>query len=185
MINLAMALACCLATSPATITPALGSDTAVVYARVVGAIRAEQTGGVGEKIYLADERLLFPYGSTGRHSPQLLAELVSQGVVDGIYIRERRSEKYPCVDCTRVVLGAITEYHRTLYIDPKDLSKDAGPGGIPVKHWVDVTVARPCSPEGKRGGWCVHGEENSRRYYLSLQPDGTFRLEACTVTREV
>ena len=185
MIKLAMALACCLATGSGTNTPPLSSDTALVYAQIVAAIRAEQAPRAAEKVYLADERLQFPYGGSGRHSGQLLSELVARRVVDGVYVRARRSEEYPCVDCTRVVLGAITQYHRMFYIDPKDLSKDVGPEGIPVNHWVDVTVARPCSTEGVRGGWCVHGEENSRRYYLSRQPDGTFRLEACTVTREV
>lgn len=185
MINFAVALACCLATNPGAKTPALSSDTALVYAQIIRTIRDEQASGTGEEIYLADERLQFPYGSAGRHSTQLLTELVARGVVDGVYVRMRRSETYPCVGCTRVVLGAITEYQRTLYIDPKDLSKDAGPEGIPVQHWVDVTVARPCSAEGLRGGWCVHGEENSRRYYLSRRADGTFRVEACAITREV
>ncbi|HEX7243121.1 MAG TPA: hypothetical protein VF263_22750 [Longimicrobiaceae bacterium] len=85
-----------------------------VYSQVVSAIRGEQAPGSAEKVYLADERYQFPRGGASRHPAELLRELASRGVVDGVYVREQRSESYPCAGCTRIVLGALTEYHRTL-----------------------------------------------------------------------
>ncbi len=105
MALLAMLLACCTAASPGTRAPAPGVDTVAVYAQVVEAIRAELPPGA-HGVYLADERF---DGAHGKHPAGLLRELVSRGVVDGVYAHERRSPTYPCLDCTRIVLSPVVE----------------------------------------------------------------------------
>lgn len=185
---LAMLLACCTAASPGPNAPAPGVDTVAVYAQVVAAIRAEQPPGIPE-VYLADERF---DGSRGKHSAGLLRELASRGIVDGVFAHERRTGAFPCVDCTRIMLGPVVEYERLLHAGPDDLSEEVEPSrGIPVKHWVNVQVARTCSPEGLRSGSCTEdvvgascrgGEFHSRRYYFTREADDRLRLVACAVT---
>ena len=192
---LAMLLACCTAASPGTSAPAPGVDTVAVYAQVVAAIRAGEPRGITGRIFLADERFRFPRYTGERHSPGLLRELLSRGIVDGVYDYERRSPTDPCVDCTRIVLGPVTEHERTLHVDPNDLSDEVEPAkGIPVKHWVDVDLARTCRPESVRAGTCTAesvgaacrgGEEHSRRYYFTREPEGGLRLVACAVSRVI
>jgi hypothetical protein len=192
---LAMALACCLAASPATNAPVPGVDTVAVYAQILDSIRAELKPGA-HKIYLAEERFQAPRYTGGPHRPELLQELVSRGIVDSLYLREQRRSGYPCGDCTRIVLSPIAEYERPLYIDPGDLSQEVEPSkGIPVQHWVDVNLARVCTPQSLRDGSCNEapagagpcraGEEHSRRYYFTREPDGALRIAACTVTRVI
>ena len=192
---LAMALACCLAASPGTNAPAPGVDTVAVYAQIVGAIRAELRPGA-HKIYLAEERFRPPRYTGDRHRPELLQELVSRGIVDSLYLHERRRSGYPCGDCTRIVLSPIVEYGRVLYADPSDFSEEVDPSkGIPVKHWVDVDLGRVCTPESLRTGSCNEdpagagpcraGEEHSRRYYFTREPDGALRMIGCAVTRVI
>lgn len=185
---LAMALACCMAASPAQDASAPGPDTVAVYAQIIEAIRAELPPGA-PKVYLADERF---DGSHGKHSAGLLRELAWRGVVDGVFAHERRSDTFPCLDCTRIMLGPVAEYERVLYTDPDDLSREVDPSrGIPVKHWVNVQVARTCSPAGLRSGSCTEesvgaacrgGEFHSRRYYFTREADDRLRLVACAVT---
>lgn len=190
-----MALACCLAASPTTHAPAPGVDTVAVYAQIVGAIRAELRPG-SHKVYLAEERFQAPRYTGDRHRPELLRELVSRGIVDSLYLRERRRSGYPCGDCTRIVLGPIMEYEGVLYADPSDFSEEVAPSkGIPVKHWVDVDLARVCTPASLRDGSCSEhpvgagpcrgGEEHSRRYFFTREPDGGLRMIGCTVTRVI
>ncbi len=195
MSPLAMALACCMATSPGANASAPGLDTVAVYAQIVAAIRPELPPAA-PRIYLADERFRFPRYTDHRHRPELLRELVSRGVVDSVYAYERRSPTYPCVDCTRIVLGPIVEYERVLHADPNDLSEEVDPSkGVPVKHWVDVNLARVCAPESLRArvctedpagaGPCRGGEEHSRRYYFTREPDGALRMIGCVVSRVI
>jgi hypothetical protein len=190
-----MALACCLTASSGTTAPAQGVDTVAVYAQIVGAIRAELRPGA-HKIYLAEERFRPPRYAGGPHPEALLRELVSRGVVEGVYEYERRSESYPCTDCTRIVLGPVVEYERALYVDPGDLSREVEPSrGIPVKHSVDVNLARLCRPESERNGSCTAEpagagacrgrEEHSRRYFFTREPDGALRIVGCAVTRVI
>jgi hypothetical protein len=190
-----MLLACCAPASPGTGAPAPGADTVAVYAQVVAAIRAELRPGT-HKVYLADERFRFPRYTESRHRPELLQELVSRGIVDSVYVYEQRRSGYPCGDCTRIVLGPIVEYERTFYADPSELSEEVEPSrGIPVKHWVDVNLARVCTPESLRTrtcteepaemGPCRGGEEHSRRYYFTREPDGGLRMIGCTVSRVI
>lgn len=192
---LAMALACCTAASPGANAPAPGVDTAAVYAQIVGAIRAELKPGA-HKIYLAEERFQPPRYTGGRHRPELLRELVSRGIVDSLYLREQRRSGYPCGDCTRIVLSPIAEFERVLYADPSDFSEEVEPSnGVPVKHWVDVNLARVCTPASLRNGSCNEdpagagpcrgGEEHSRRYYFTQEPNGALRMIGCTVTRVI
>jgi hypothetical protein len=200
---LAMALACCIAASTEANASAPGGlDTIAVYARIAEAIRVELPSGA-PKIYLADERF---HVSRGKHSAELLRELASRGVVNGVFAHERRTRTSPCLDCTRIMLGPITEYERVFFADPNDLSEEVEPSrGIPVKHWVDIQVVRTCSPEGLRSGSCTEesvppglcrgactagagagpcggGEQHSRRYYFTRALDGKLRLVACAVT---
>ena len=169
--------------------PLPGLNTAAVYAQIVEAIRAELPRGA-PKIYLADEQFRV---SHEKQSAGLLRELASRGVVDGVYAYERRTRTFPCVDCTRIMLGPIAEYERVLYVNPHDLSEEVEPAkGIPVKHWVNIQLARTCSPEGLRSGSCTEestgagpcrgGEQHSRRYFFTRQADGALRLAACAVT---
>jgi hypothetical protein len=189
-----MALACCTAASSGTNTPAPGVDTVAVYAQIVESIRAELKPGA-HKIYLAEERFRPPRYTGGRHRPELLRELVSRGIVDSLYLYERRRSGYPCGDCTRIVLSPIVEYERVLYADPSDFSAEVEPSkGIPVKHWVDVNLGRVCTPESLRNGSCNEdpvgavckgGEEHSRRYYFTREPGGTLRMIGCAVARVI
>jgi len=185
-----MLLACCsAAASPGANAPAPGVDTVAVYAQVVAAIRAELPAGA-PRVYLADERF---DASHGKHSAGLLREMLSRGVVDSVYAHERRSPTYPCLDCTRIVLSPVVEYERVLHADPSDFSQEVEPSkGIPVKHWVNVQLARTCSPESLRNGSCTEestgagpcrgGEFHSRRYYFTREADGRLRLVGCAVT---
>ena len=192
----ALMLACCTAASPGTNAPAPGVDTVAMYSQIVAAIRADRPAGAPERIFLADARFAPPRYADGPHPEALLRELVSRGVVEGIYEYERRSESYPCTDCTRIVLGPVVEYERALYVDPGDLSREVEPSrGIPVKHSVDVNLARLCRPESERNGSCTAEpagagacrgwEEQSRRYYFTREPDGALRVVGCTVTRVI
>lgn len=191
-----MALACCTAVSPPTKSPAPSVDTAAVYAQVVAAIRADRPAGAPERIFLADTRFAAPRYAGGLHPEALLREMVSRGVVEGVYEYERRSESYPCTDCTRIVLGPVVEYERALHVDPSDLSREVEPSrGIPVRHSVDVNLARICRPESERDGSCTAEpagagacrgrEEHSRRYFFTREPDGAFRVVGCAVTRVI
>ncbi|MET0396239.1 MAG: hypothetical protein ABW277_05415 [Longimicrobiaceae bacterium] len=184
----AMLLAGCAPARPAPSAPAPGLDTVAVYAQVVAAIRTELPPGA-PGVYLSDERF---DGAHGKHSAGLLRELASRGVVDGVFAHERRTGTFPCTDCTRIMLGPVVEYERVLYADPDDLSEEVEPSrGIPVKHWVNVQVARTCSPEALRSGSCTEGsvgascrggEFHSRRYYFTREAGGRLRLVGCTVT---
>lgn len=196
MIFVAMALACCMTATPAQNPLVPGLDTVAVYAQIVEAIRAEEPSGVVGKIFLADERFHFPRYTDHQHRPELVRELVSRGIVDSVYVYERRSPTYPCRDCTRIVLGPIVEYERVLYADPNDFSEEVEPSrGIPVKHWVDVNLARVCTPQSLRtractedpagAGPCRGGEEHSRRYYFTRGPDGALRMIGCVVSRVI
>lgn len=191
-----MALACCLAASSGTTAPAPSSETAAVYAQVVAAIRSDRPAGAPERIFLADARFAAPRYAGGPHPEAVLRELVSRGWVEGVYEYERRSESYPCTDCTRIVLGPVVEYERALYVDPSDLSQEVEPSrGIPVKHSVDVNLARVCRPESERNGSCTAEpagagacrgrEEHSRRYFFTREPDGALRIVGCAVTRVI
>lgn len=192
---IAMALACCMAASPGANAFTPGLDTVAVYAQIVAAIRDDLPPGA-PKIYLADERFRFPRDTDHRHRPELLQELVSRGIVDSVYVYEQRRSGYPCGDCTRIVLGPIVEYERVLYADPNDLSEEVEPSrGIPVKHWVDVNLGRVCTPESLRNGSCDEGpagagpcrggEEHSRRYYFTREPDGALHMIGCAVSRVI
>ncbi|MEW5931480.1 MAG: hypothetical protein AB1941_28770 [Gemmatimonadota bacterium] len=192
---IAMMLACCTAASPVTNTPAQRVDTVAVYAQIIGAIRAELKPGA-HKIYLAEERFQPPRYTGDPHRPELLRELVSRGIVDSLYLYEQRRPGYPCGDCTRIVLSSIAEFERVLYADPGDFSEEVEPSkGVPVKHWVDVNLARVCIPQSLRDGSCNEdpagagpcraGEEHSRRYFFTLEPDGALRIVGCAVTRVI
>jgi hypothetical protein len=185
----AMLLACCAPASPGASAPAPGADTVAVYAQVVAAIRDELPPGA-PRVYLSDERF---DGAHGKHSAGLVRELVSRGVVDGVFAHERRTGTFPCTDCTRIMLGPVVEYERVLYADPGDFSEEVEPSkGTPVKHWVNVQLVRTCSPEGLRKGSCTEestgagpcrgGEFHSRRYYFTREAGGRLRLVGCTVT---
>lgn len=187
---LGMLLASCAPVSPGASAPAPGADTVAVYAQVVAAIRAEPASGSAGRIFLADERF---DASHGKHSAGVLRDLRSRGVVDSVYAHERRSPTYPCVDCTRIVLGPVVENERVLHADPGNFSEEVEPAkGIPVKHWVNVQLTRTCSAEGLRNGSCTEestgagpcrgGEFHSRRYFFTREADGRLRLVGCAVT---
>ena len=189
-----MALAGCMPASPGPSAPAPSSETAAVYAQVVAAIRAERPAGAPERIFLADVRFAPPRYVGDPHPEALLRELVARGVVEGVYEYERRSESYPCTDCTRIVLGPVVEHERALYVDPSYRFQEVEPSrGIPVKHSVDVNLARVCTPESERNGSCTAEptgegacrgrEEHSRRYFFTREPNGALRVVGCAVTR--
>jgi hypothetical protein len=191
-----MALAGCMPASPGPSAPPLSSEPAAVYAQVVAAIRAERPAGAPERIFLADVRFAPPRYAGSPHPEALLRELVARGVVEGVYEYERRSESYPCTDCTRIVFGPVVEHERALYVDPSYRFREVEPSrGIPVKHSVDVNLARVCTPESERNGSCTAEstgagacrgrEEHSRRYFFTREPNGALRVVGCTVTRVI
>lgn len=189
MILITITLACCVAWTARADATRPDSETVAAYAQVVAAVRAEQTDSASKTIFLADTRIAdedegfgHPHGATGKHPEKFLRELVACRIVDGMYVREQRSESYPCSDCTRVVLGSLLELKEPILLNPKNPSVAPGPDGVPVRYSVDAIVAWPCSARSVREGWCSGGDQNSRRYFFSRQPDGALHLETYVVT---
>lgn len=184
MILVAVALACCGFGGARADTSVAPSDTVAVYAQIVATVRAEQAHGAVERVFLAEQRpadpgaFRHPHGVGGNHSKQLLREMVSRRLVDGVFTYGRRDGK-PCPGCRWIVLGPLSEFERTYYIDPKDLSREVGPEGVPVRYFVNAMVIWPwCIPESAREGACTETDYESRRFYFSRRPDGTLHLEA-------
>lgn len=184
MMLIAVALACCGVGEARADTSRVPIDTVAVYAQVVAAIRADRTHGAAERIFLAEQRpndgggYGHPHGVAGMHSRELLQEIVSRRLVDGLYTYGQR-DRSPCPACRWIVLGPLSEFERTYYIDPKDLSREAGPEGVPVRYFVNAIVIWPwCIPESVREGACTETDYESRRFYFSRQPNGSFHLEA-------
>jgi len=187
MIFFAAVLACCGLGAPHVDAPAPVSDTIAVYAQIVSEVRAERKHGVAERVFLAEDRpdggdvYGHPHGVAGKHSRGLLQEMVLRQLVDGIF-RYGKPDGNPCPACRWIVLGPLSEFERTYYIDPKDLSREIGSDGVPVRYFVNAIVAWSCTPASIREGWCTGTDQDSRRFYFSRQPNGTFRLEAWAVT---
>jgi hypothetical protein len=187
MLLMTMALACCGLIAARADTQPPGFDTTAVYAQIVAAVRAEQAHGAAEKVFLAEDRPAggggygHPHGVAGKHSKRLLREMVSRRLVDGVFTYGQR-DRNPCPACRWIVLGPLSEFERPLYIDPKDLSREVGLDGVPVRYFVNAMVVWSCTPESIREGWCTGTDYDSRRFFFSRQPNGTFHLEAWAVT---
>lgn len=91
MILIAVALACCGIGTPRAGTSPTLADTVAVYEQIVSEVRAERKHGVPERVLLVEGQpnsgggYGHSHGVAGKHSRELLREMVSRGLVDSVF----------------------------------------------------------------------------------------------------